>query len=101
MKIVVDAMGGDYAPESIVAGVIDAIKEFDVNIALVGIEDQVRKELSKYDYPENRIEVIHAPSTVEMCEPATVSLRAKKDSSISWRGREYSMKDHIQDSIRI
>jgi len=76
-------MGGDYAPESVVAGVVDAIKEFDVNITLVGIEEQVRDELKKFDYPQDHIEVIHAPSVVGMHEPATVSLRKKKDSSIS------------------
>ncbi|MBN1870542.1 MAG: phosphate acyltransferase PlsX [Candidatus Omnitrophica bacterium] len=83
MKIVVDAMGGDYAPESIVAGVAEAIKEFDVNIVLVGIEDRIRAELKKHEYPGDRIEIAHAPTIVEMHEPATASLRSKKDSSIS------------------
>ena len=36
MNIVIDAMGGDYAPENIIAGVVDAIKEYDVKIDLVG-----------------------------------------------------------------
>ena len=83
LKIVVDAMGGDYAPESVIAGVVEAIKEFDVNITLVGIKDQVHQELNKFTYPQGRIEVIHAPSVVEMHDPATASLRGKKDSSIS------------------
>ncbi|MCK5260365.1 MAG: phosphate acyltransferase PlsX [Candidatus Omnitrophica bacterium] len=83
MKIVVDAMGGDYAPESIVAGAVEAVKEFDVNVALVGIEEKVRAELEKHEYLQDRIEIIHAPTTVEMHEPATVSLRGKKDSSIA------------------
>ncbi len=76
-------MGGDFAPESVVAGVVEAVKEFDANITLVGIEEQVRAELKKHDYPQGRIEIIHAPTTVEMHEPATVSLRGKKDSSIA------------------
>ncbi len=83
MKIVVDAMGGDYAPESVVAGAIEAVKEFDVDITLVGIAEQVQKELKKFRYPQGRIEVIHAPTIVGMDEPATISLRGKKDSSIS------------------
>ena len=83
MKIVVDAMGGDYAPESVVTGVVMAVKEFDIDITLVGIEDQVRAQLEKHEYPQGRIEIIHAPTIVEMHEPATVSLRGKKDSSIS------------------
>ena len=49
MRIVVDAMGGDHAPEAVVAGVVEAIKEFDVHIILVGIEEKVDAELKKYD----------------------------------------------------
>ena len=40
MKIVVDAMGGDYAPQAVIEGVILALKEFDVDIILVGIEEE-------------------------------------------------------------
>ena len=83
MKIVVDAMGGDHAPAAIVAGVVDAVKEFDVTIALIGIQDQVERELAKYQYPKERVQVLHAPEVVEMHEPATVSVRRKRNSSIS------------------
>jgi len=83
LKIVIDAMGGDHAPQSVIAGVIDAIKEFDIFIVLIGIEDKVREELSKFDYPHDRIEIIHAPEVVGMHEPAITSLRKKKNSSIS------------------
>lgn len=83
MKIVVDAMGGDYAPKSIIDGIIEAVKEIDVNITLVGIEDRIKKELEKHHYPQGRIEIIHAPTVVGMNEPAVTSLRKKKDSSIS------------------
>lgn len=83
MKIVVDAMGGDYAPQSVVAGVVEAVKEFDAGIVLIGISEQVQSELKKFDYPRDRIEVIHAPTVVGMHEPATVSIRQKKDSSIA------------------
>lgn len=83
MKVVVDAMGGDHAPESIVAGAVEAVSEFDVDIALIGIEERVCQELTKYKYPHDRIKVLHAPSVIDMHEPAIVSLRSKKDSSIS------------------
>lgn len=83
MKIVVDAMGGDYAPQAVVAGVVDAIKELNSQIVLVGIKEKVEEELSKYQYPKENIELIHAPEVVEMHEPATVSIRKKRDSSIS------------------
>ena len=68
MRIVVDAMGGDYAPQNIIAGVVDAVKEYDVTITLVGIEDQVKAHLAKYTYPKDRIEIVHAPEVVGMEE---------------------------------
>ena len=83
MKIIVDAMGGDYAPENVVAGVVDAVKEFNVAIVLVGIEDRVRAELKKRQYPSNLIEVAHAPEVVDMHDHAVASIRQKKNSSIS------------------
>lgn len=83
MKIVVDAMGGDYAPKAVVAGVIEAINEFGVEIALVGIKDQIELELTKYSYPKDRIEIVHAPEVVGMHESATVAIRKKRNSSIT------------------
>ena len=38
MKIVVDAMGGDFAPQNVVAGVVEAVKEYKVSVTLVGIQ---------------------------------------------------------------
>ena len=42
-------MGGDYAPQNVIAGVVDAVKEFNVPIALTGVKEKVEKELSKFD----------------------------------------------------
>lgn len=83
MKIVVDAMGGDYAPQAVVAGVIEAVKEFDVQIVLVGLEERIEKELMSHNYPRRNLEIIHAPEVVEMDEPAITPLRKKRNSSIS------------------
>lgn len=83
MRIVVDAMGGDHAPEAVVAGVVEAVKEFDVRIVLTGIQEKVEAQLNKFDYDKGRIEVIHASEVVAMDEPATVTIRKKRDSSIS------------------
>jgi glycerol-3-phosphate acyltransferase PlsX len=83
MKIIIDAMGGDYAPQAIVAGCIEALKELDVNLVLVGIQDQVEAELKKYSFDKNRIEIIHAPEVVDMHDSATTPIRKKKNSSIS------------------
>ncbi len=83
MKIVVDAMGGDYAPQAVVAGVVEALKEFSPSLALIGIKEQVEAELKKYNYPQSLVEVIHAPEVIDMHEPATVSIRKKRNSSIT------------------
>jgi len=83
VRIVVDAMGGDYAPKAVIAGVIQAIEELGVKIVLIGLEDQIKKELSQYKYPSDSIEIIHAPEVIGMDEHATVSIRKKKNSSIT------------------
>lgn len=83
MKIVVDAMGGDHAPQVVIEGVVEALKEFDINIVLVGIEEVVRAELKKYSYPQDRLEIVHAPEVVEMHDSAATSIRKKRNSSIS------------------
>jgi phosphate acyltransferase len=84
VKIIVDAMGGDYAPAAVVAGVVDALKEFpDVHITLVGIQEIVSQELQKYSYPKDRISLVHASEIVDMHDPAITPVRKKRDSSIT------------------
>lgn len=83
MRIVVDAMGGDYAPANVIAGVVDAVKELPVTIVLVGIEDRIKDHLRKYSYPKERIEIVHASEVVDMTDSATDVIRKKKDCSIT------------------
>ncbi len=83
MKIVVDAMGGDFAPKAVIKGVVDAVKEFDVTVVLVGIKEDIIVELSQYQYPKEKIEIVHASEVVDMHDHATVSIRKKRDSSIA------------------
>ena len=64
MKIAVDAMGGDYAPEAIVEGAVQAAEEYDFSLILVGQEELVHQELSKYKTDRLSIEVRHAPQVV-------------------------------------
>lgn len=83
VKVAVDAMGGDNAPAEIVKGAVEASKENDlVKIYLVGKEDAVKAELSKYTYDTERIEVVNATEIIEMAEAPVMAIRAKKDSSI-------------------
>jgi len=82
LKIVVDAMGGDYAPIEIVKGAIEAAREFEIDIIFVGDEKKVKAELAKYDAGKLPVSVVHAPEVIEMGEPPAVALRKKKGSSI-------------------
>ncbi|MBP5555920.1 MAG: phosphate acyltransferase PlsX [Lachnospiraceae bacterium] len=83
VNIAVDAMGGDNAPSEIVKGAVLSLeKAKDLKVTLVGREDDVRAELSKYTYDPNRIEVIHASEVIEMAEPPVMAVRNKKDSSL-------------------
>ncbi len=91
MKIVVDAMGGDYAPVAVVSGAVEAAKEYGCKIILTGLEAEINRELKKIKYPAGLVEVVHTSEVIQMCEPAAVSIRKKRDSSIT-RGIELVKK---------
>ena len=81
--VVLDAMGGDNAPAEPVKGAVDAVNgRSDIKVLLIGQEDVVRAELSKYTYPEEQIEVVHAEEVIETAEPPVEAIRKKKQSSI-------------------
>ena len=83
VRVVVDAMGGDNAPEAIVKGSVDAVlKRNDVKVILTGPEEAINKELQKYKFPKEKIEVVNATEIIEMAEPPVNAIRRKKDSSI-------------------
>ncbi|MCI5480219.1 MAG: phosphate acyltransferase PlsX [Lachnospiraceae bacterium] len=83
IKVALDAMGGDYAPEATVQGAVEAVKEKEnIKVFLVGKQDAVEAELSKYSYNKEQIEVVPASEMIEMAEPPVMAIRKKKDSSI-------------------
>jgi phosphate acyltransferase len=82
MKIAVDAMGGDFAPQNIVEGAFLAVKEYGVKVVLVGDEDQVSRELSKYPTSKFPISIHHAPYVVAMHDSPSAVIRRMKDTSI-------------------
>lgn len=84
IKVVVDAMGGDYAPQEPVKAAVEAVKERnDISVILTGQEDKIKKELGKYqDYPGDRLQIVHASEVIETAEPPVFAIRKKKDSSI-------------------
>ncbi|MCK4259029.1 MAG: phosphate acyltransferase PlsX [Halanaerobiales bacterium] len=83
MRIVLDVMGGDFIPHVPVEGAIQAVKDFsDIHVILVGFEDKIKEELSKYEYPKERISIVHASEIIEMNDAPATAIRRKKDSSI-------------------
>ena len=83
VKVAVDAMGGDNAPGEIVKGAVDAVcAEKKIKVFLVGKEEQVKAELSKYTYPQEQVEVVNATEVIAMAEPPVAAIRGKKDTSI-------------------
>lgn len=85
MKIIVDAMGGDNAPQAPVMGAIQANREDGVDIVLVGRSEEILKVLADNgisDLPSG-VEVAYASEVVEMCDDPATAFRKKKDSSLT------------------
>ena len=85
MKIVLDAMGGDYAPASVIEGTIEALETFyGFDVILVGNLQQLKPYIDKFELDSNpRIELVHADQVVEMDEPSMTPIRKKRKSSIT------------------
>jgi len=84
--ILLDAMGGDNAPDSIIKGAILALEndKFSSSIGLVGVQEIIEKKLKEFNFDnsEDRIKIFHASQVVEMHDSPTSVLKEKKDSSI-------------------
>jgi glycerol-3-phosphate acyltransferase PlsX len=90
ITIVVDAMGGDFAPAHEVRGAADALAERPgrFSVVLVGQQDRVDAELRKLEaerhtFPREHLSIMHAPEVVSMEDGPTAALRTKKQSSIA------------------
>jgi glycerol-3-phosphate acyltransferase PlsX len=81
MKIVLDAMGGDHAPGVVIDGAVQAAKELGVGVILVGLEEQVRRELSRHETAGLGLSIVHASEVIEMDEHVD-AIKRKRDASI-------------------
>ena len=84
MKIILDAMGGDFAPEAPVMGAIDAIKAYGAQIVLVGRGEEILSVLKKNgieNLPEG-MEICHADDVVDMHDDPDQVIRRRKNSSM-------------------
>jgi glycerol-3-phosphate acyltransferase PlsX len=81
--IALDAMGSDRAPKPEIEGAIQAARQHGAHVALVGPEDIIRAELTRYPAArELPIEIAHASEVITMDDKAVQAVRAKRDSSI-------------------
>lgn len=81
MRIAVDAMGGDHAPEHPVAGAVLAACELGADVVLVGQEDRIQEVLRRHSRSA-KVSIVHADEVVGMDETPTTALRRKRNSSI-------------------
>ncbi len=83
IRVAVDAMGGDNAPDEIIKGAMEAVAlREDIQVLLVGKEELIREKLKGYSYREQQVEVVNATEVIETAEPPVAAIRTKKDSSI-------------------
>ncbi|ENJ9653236.1 phosphate acyltransferase PlsX [Clostridium botulinum] len=83
MIIAVDGMGGDFAPELVVEGCIQAVKEYEgIHIIITGKEELIKNELDKREYKGNKIDILNAKEVIGTDEAPVKAIRRKKDSSM-------------------
>ncbi len=83
VHVVLDAMGGDNAPQEIVKGALTALEASpSVKITLCGRESAIREELNGKSYPEDRFLIEDATEVITTEEAPVMAIRRKKDSSI-------------------
>lgn len=82
MKIILDGMGGDNAPFSVVEGAVLASRETQHHICIIGQEELIIPELKKHKYESEKISVINATQVISNDDAPVRAVRSKKDSSI-------------------
>ena len=83
MKIALDAMGGDAAPETTIAGAIRAARELPAEILLIGQQEAIEQALSRHGQRPSNLSIVHAPEVIGMEESPVASIRKKRESSIN------------------
>lgn len=85
MKIALDAMGGDFAPDAVIEGVALALKEISDStiIVLTGKTELIKEKLNQFNVPQSAVEIVEAPEVIEMGEHPTKALTQKPNSSIA------------------
>lgn len=99
MRIGLDVMGGDKAPQVTVQGAVQALHELpsSVHIVLYGDQSAIEKELAELSYPSDRLEIVHAPDVISFNDHPTRALNNKPHSSIAVGFKQ--LKEHKIDAL--
>ncbi len=88
MIILLDAMGGDNAPDANIKGAVKAINQIEAEVVLIGNKDVINAKIKEF-YGKNdvseisdRLKIHHTTETIEMCDIPTQAIKHKKDSSM-------------------
>lgn len=83
IKVAVDAMGGDNAPDEMIKGAVEAVQERkDIQVLLIGRQEVIEEKLGAYSFDAAQLKVVPASQVIETAEPPVAAIRSKKDSSI-------------------
>ncbi|HXG38448.1 MAG TPA: phosphate acyltransferase PlsX [Bacteroidota bacterium] len=85
VRVVVDAMGGDFAPVNEVAGAVMALRDtrLPLEVILVGREESLRREVQKHQVRGLALSIVHAPEVITMEDSPTAALKQKRESSLA------------------
>ena len=83
MRIAIDGMGGDNAPQAVINGVIQALNEYnDLEFYITGPEEVIKEQLAKEGYNGDKINIVDAKEVISTNEHPVMAIRKKKDSSL-------------------
>ena len=88
MVILLDAMGGDNAPDATIKGAVKAIDQINAEVMLIGNEEIIKAKIKEFYGKDNieeisdRLKIYNTTETIEMCDIPTQAIRQKKDSSM-------------------
>ena len=87
MNILLDAMGGDNAPDANIKGAVNAINKVKAEVTIIGKKEVIREKIKKFYGKEMeeispRLKIKNATETIEMEDQPTVAIKHKKDSSM-------------------
>jgi glycerol-3-phosphate acyltransferase PlsX len=85
MRIGLDVMGGDFAPDSIIEGAVDSLNHLSGNekVVLIGDEGAIYRKLSEMQIEPSLFEIVHTSQVIEMADHPAKAFSQKKDSSIA------------------